>query len=175
MRIVWAGALCAYLTVAPVGLADTPVDEALVLRMMRAVPAVETGADLAPGYPWDRVGHARAVARAVAASAPTRQEAADLVVWGIFESALRADARGDDGRSLGVWQLSTLAAPPEVALDPMRAAPVWLELAAASRRACASSPPELQLAALAGGTCQRALSKVALRERIALRVLRAVE
>lgn len=163
--------LClAALLLATIAQAAAPaVTEPDVLRMMDGVPPSKRAPETAR-YAWQGAGEARAVAHAIAAHAPDCREAARMVVWGVFESGLRSSAVGDGGKSVGVWQLQKKIVGDEVARDPMRAAGAWLAFARASRAACAASPPELRLAALAGGDCAHALEEVAKRERIAARI-----
>ena len=158
------------------GAAVTP-DE--VLAMMDQVPVSEQasyGKD-PKGYGWSHQGHAKLVAKAIAAHAPSRESAAEMVVYGIFESGLIATAHGDSDRvtgkahSWGVWQLSDKRMDPEKAKDPMMAAPVWLAITRESRQDCGELPPDEQLAELASGSCARGRKLAAHRQVVVNRVL----
>ena len=157
--------------------ADVPTDEpptdlpaALttddVLAMMDRAPAHELGKT---PYRWSRQGQANRIAAAIAKVAQSRDEAGDLVVFDLFESNNRLSAVGDHGQSHGPWQLSTKRARPEVARDPEKAAAIWLELAARSRKDCANLPEDERLAEVASGSCER--GRVLARRRARLRRL----
>jgi len=132
------------------------VDE--VLAMMDRMPAAEVckrGLETlcTTPYRWSRVGQANRIARAIAEKACSREEAADLVVYDVREGGNRLASVGDGGHSHGPWQISDKRAKPEVARDPDRAAPIWLSLAAQSRKDCANLPEDEQLAEVASGNC----------------------
>lgn len=137
-----------------------------VLAMMDRAPAHELGKT---PYRWSRQGQANRIAAAIAKVAQSRDEAGDLVVFDLFESNNRLSAVGDHGQSHGPWQLSTKRARPEVARDPEKAAAIWLELAARSRKDCAKLPEDEQLAEVASGSCER--GRVLARRRARLRRL----
>jgi len=137
-----------------------------VLEMMDRAPAHELGKT---PYKWSRQGQANRIAAAIAKVAQSRDEAGDLVVFDLFESNNRLAAVGDHGQSHGPWQLSTKRAPPEVARDPEKAAAIWLDLAARSRKDCAKLPEDDRLAEVASGSCQ--YGRVLARRRAALRRL----
>jgi hypothetical protein len=133
--------------------ADGPtvtVDE--VLSMMTRVPG-RPGDPRSVAYRWDKKKGAPAVARAIAATAPTRTWAARMVVYAIHESGLQLDpcASGDGGKSLGPWQLGGVRE--EVACDPAKAAPVWLTMARTSAQDCVKLPPDEAMAELVSGSC----------------------
>src|SRR5580692_6011766 len=135
-----------------------------VLAMMRRLPSHELGKD---HFHWDKVGQANRIASAIARAATTREEAGDLVVYGVFESNLRLSAVGDGGKSHGPWQLSARYATPEVARVPEKAAPLWLAAAAQARKDCAKLPEDDRLAEVASGSCQ--YGRTLARRRAALR------
>ena len=67
------------------------------------------------------------------------------LVYAWRESGFRADAVGDGGKSLGMWQLRYT--PAAFALDPLRAAIVWRRLAFAGKRRW----PDCPLRGVSGG------------------------
>jgi len=138
-----------------------------VLALMDRAPATEFGK--AP-HKWSRVGQANRIARAISRAAKTTEQAADLVIYDLYESANTVSAIGDHGKSHGPWQISEDRAAPAVAHDPDKAAPIWLELADKSRSDCADLPDDEQLAEVASGSCKAgrtlARRRAALRRRI---------
>jgi hypothetical protein len=127
-----------------------------VLQMMARIPAKARPS--VPGR-YDQSGDASTVAQAIAVSAPDRETAALMAVFAAYESSNERCAVGDHGKSLGAWQLQKVE--PEVACDPMRAAPIWLARKADSEAKCANLPPDERLAMLASGSCDfgRAISR----------------
>jgi hypothetical protein len=156
-------------TASPARVAETSVTPEDVLSMMARVPAVDRSG--AKSYRWDQVGDAKPIAKAIARSAPSWSAAAELTVYAVREGGLRACAAGDSDKqgqahSFGTWQISDKRVPVQVACDPMKAAPIWLAIAASSRKDCADLPPEEQLAELASGNCAHGRAKA--RERAAM-------
>jgi hypothetical protein len=143
----------------PIG-AGEKLNAEIVLAMMARIPPEGKPSGKPAGY--DKAGDAKTVARAIAATASSREQAARMAVYSSYESSNVASARGDCGygicRSLGAWQLQSVS--PEVALDPFRAAPAWLALAADAESRCAKNQPDERLAVLASGSCNRARPKV---------------
>jgi hypothetical protein len=146
------------------------VDE--VLAMMDRAPAVERGT--AP-HRWSRMGDAKRIAVAIVKTARSSADVGDLVVYDLYESGNRASAVAvhppDAGHSYGAWQINEAQAPKEVTLDPMKAAPLWLGIAARSRTACAHLPPDEQLAAVASGNCDHGRQLAGRRAKLARVVL----
>jgi hypothetical protein len=145
----------------PLGAADE-LNVDVVLAMMARIPPEARPKGKPAGY--DRAHDARAVAHAVAATANSREQAALMTVYAAYESAFDTHARGDCNldrsycAAKGAFQLWNV--PPEVADDPLKAAPKWLALAADAEARCAKNPPDERLAVLASGSCDRARPKV---------------
>lgn len=145
-----------------------------VLAMMARVPVVDRPG--AKTYRWDKVGDAKIIAKAISVHAPTVASAAELTVYAVREGGLRRCAAGDSDKtghahSFGTWQISDKRAAVEVACDPDKAAPIWLAIAASSRKDCADLPPEEQLAELASGNCAHGRSKARDRAQMVASVL----
>jgi hypothetical protein len=131
---------------------SSPASTDDVLEYMARLPATETGDS--QGYiRWDRVGHAREIAEAIATVAPSRIVAAEMTVYAVYEGGNRLCAKGDHGMSRGPFQL--WGVPEKIACDPVQAARRWLVIADASRADCAKLEADAQLAELASGSCDR--------------------
>lgn len=163
------------LTSRPAHPAETAVTVEEVKTMMDHVPMSEAGLQSKTPFRWSVVADADLGARAIAQAAPTREAAADLVVNGAFESGFHKGAVGDGGSSRGMWQISEVRAPADVALDPYRAARRWLELAEDSRNRCSSLPEDERLAALESGNCEHARRKAAHRAEVARSVVESIQ
>jgi hypothetical protein len=167
-------AVSAVLVAQAVRTSETPVSSDDVLSMMARVPSIDRPG--AKTYRWDQVGDSKPIAKAIAHWAPSDLAAAELTVYAVREGGLRACAAGDSDKqgkahSFGTWQISDKRAPVEIACDPMKAAPIWLAIAAASRRDCAGLPPEEQLAELASGNCAHGRAKARDRAAMVAKVL----
>ena len=147
-----------------------PVTPEDVLAMLSRIPG-RVNDDRSDAYRWETKRGAPAVARAIAASAPSRLWAARMAVYAVGESGLRTSpcVTGDGGKSLGVWQLSDVGE--AVACDPARAAPAWLAKAQKSFADCAALPEGERLAELASGACDRGRRLARHREVLALGAL----
>lgn len=157
-------ALVAALLLARPLLASEPaVTLADVQAMQARIPDCERCTRVSGAFA--RTRDARAIAAAIAQVAPTREAAAELALYAAWESGNRIDVVGDGGLALGPWQLHDARA---TALEPVRAARRWLQLAAASREKCAGNAPEERLAALASGSCDRGRAIVRRRDEVAM-------
>jgi hypothetical protein len=77
-----------------------------------------------------------------------------MLRWAYGEDpSFRICAVGDGGKALGPFQLQN--APESIACDPTQAAKVWLIRAHANARLCKDNPPDVRLASLASGKCDR--------------------
>ena len=167
--IAFGVALSASLLIA----ATTGPSASEVRAMMARVP-IESSSIAAPAH-YERVGDARIIAQAIAHVARTRYEAAELVVYGAYESGYQKCAEGDRDehgvpKALGAWQLQGVTR--ELACDPEHAARYWLATAEASREKCASNPPDERLAALVSGSCAHGHVKSRYREAVVRLVMR---
>lgn len=140
-----------------------------VLAFMKEIPACEDQSRKVCRRPggWDRIGAAQEIAKAISSSARSREEAARMAVFAAFEGGNQKLARGDGGKSRGVFQLQGV--PDYVAFTPELAARAWLRLA--DSVACLENPSEERLAALASGSCQRGRALVRGREAIVQKLL----
>ena len=148
--------------------AGAPVVTVVAVRKMQArLPNCEIGCTVTGGYA--NAGDALEIAQAIARVARTELEAAELSTYAAFESANQKSIVSADGRDWGAWQLRDAGQP---ALDPVKAARLWLAAADASRALCASNPAAEQLAALASGSCDHGREKVRHRNDIARSIIR---
>jgi len=143
--------LAVLLVASPLRSAETAVTPDDVLRMMDTQPGLEYGKT---PYRWSKVGQAKTIAQGIAKVAPSREDAAELVVYDVREGGNLLQALGDGGHSHGPWQLSDKRTSPEVATDPEKGAKAWMGVATDSRLTCGDLPPDEQLAALASGSCE---------------------
>jgi hypothetical protein len=150
---ILVAALCVTLFARPAAPQERACSVDDVLALMDRVPASELGPGSKKPYRWSRVGQANRIAWSISRTAKTTEQAAELVVYDLREGGNRLDAVGDSGHSYGPWQISDLRARPEVARDPDKAAPIWLDIAARSRTDCASLPEDEQLAEVGSGNC----------------------
>lgn len=161
-------ALAVALAAAPSSAQDAPrATEAEVFGWMGRIP-LECGlegrracvqADGSPRLGNFRGGHdARAIAKAIAKYAPTREWAALATVYAAYESSNDTRIVGDGGKALGAWQIQ--GSDKEQALNPYSAIRVWLGMARTSERSCKDNEPEERLAALASGDCTKGRLKV---------------
>lgn len=132
-----------------------------VLDMFAVTPAAEFSN--VPGH-WERAPHAKEIADAIATVADSNDQAAELAVYAVFEGGLRGCVSGDHGAAWGPMQLQGVSR--AVACSPELAMRHWLTLAEASRKHCASLPPDDQLAELTSGSCGH--GRVVARRRAAL-------
>lgn len=116
--------------------------------------------------PRDTIGHyergkdAREIAEAIAAKAVDLRDAAEMQLYADYESSNNLDATGDKGGSHGAWQI------PVVLLGAERQLAYWLSLREHSVAVCTDNGRATKLAALASGSCDRALRKVRLRNEV---------
>lgn len=121
--------------------------------------------------PRDTIGHyergkdAQEIAEAIAAKAVDLRDAAEMQLYSDYESANRLDALGDSGRSHGAWQI------PVVRIGAERQLAYWLSLREHSIAVCSDNGRATKLAALASGSCDRALRKVRLRNDVVERLV----
>lgn len=165
-HILAIGLMLAVLALSAPVAADPPaVGPEEVLAMMDRLPGTEMGRR--PYTRWSRTGQAMAIAAGISAVAIDKKQAAELVVYDLYEGGNRLHAVGDGGHSHGPWQLSDAHTPVAVAEHPVKGAHAWVGQAESSRLSCAESPPDDQLAVLASGaTCTTALSLVRRRARL---------
>ena len=148
-----------------------------VLTMMAKLPPegclYNPGRKCGPGR-YDQGPDARALAAAIAKTAPSRDVAARMATYSSYESGNDAHARGDCRVVVDIAEKVCRAkcafqlwgVPDEVADDPNRAAVEWLAMTA--REECVGLPQDERLAGLAG-SCKstKARTKVRLREQAA--------
>ena len=156
---------------------------AAVLKMMSRVPEKAHQSRLGR---YETAPDAREIADAIAAATSDEAAQADAVVFAAYESS--NSKTGADGKciggdknaatgefqSFGVFQLSRLSVPVEVACVPKFAAVEWVRMRDEALRVCAANPPEDRLAWLAAGSCTNrgGLKESRMRARVAAQVLK---
>jgi hypothetical protein len=125
-------------------------------------------------YHFDRLKSAAPISEAIAKAVNAEQDvpitesylhdAALLVTYVIYESAMHTCASGDGGKSWGILQLQGVDK--TTACDPYLASVIWIRMAKNAQAYCSANSDETNLAAIASGYCDRGLKLVKYRYEI---------
>jgi hypothetical protein len=106
---------------------------------------------------YERGKDTKEIAEAIARNAIDERDAIEMAVYAAYEGQNRLDALGDKGRSHGPWQT------PFVRISADGYLADWIGVRKRSVARCSDNSDDTKLAALASGSCNRGLRKVAKR------------